>query len=58
MSAPITTADREAWLDAAERDLAEMRDYLAQLEQRWARIQSDFGVLNAASQTSPEASHA
>jgi len=58
MSTPITPADREAWLAAAERDLAVLKTRANELERRWARIQSDFGVLNAASQTSPEASHA
>ena len=50
MTAPITPADREAWIAAAERDLASMRAYLTQLEQRWARIKR--GVLYTVAETS------
>ena len=45
-----TCADREAWIDRAERDLAAMRAYLAELERRWAGIKSEFASLNTAEQ--------
>ena len=45
MSAPVTQAEREAWLTRAEHDLAAMRQWATELERRFAAIVSDYGQL-------------
>ena len=54
MSAPITPADREAWIAAAERDLASMRAWANELQRRWAEIQSDYELRRTVRQSAVE----
>ena len=52
MSAPVTQAEREAWLTRAEHDLAAMRAYADGLERRFAAFVNEYGQLATVAETS------